>query len=382
MLKAVIFDMDGVLVDSEAIFYEADKVLLESLGKEFDKEYYKQFVGTTCEYMWKKIIKDYDLHLSVEYMDLEGRRIVSELLTKYGGFPDVPFAADFVKRLAGEDIKLAIASSSSKASIERNMDKMGIRNLFDIIVSGEEMERPKPYPDVFLAAAKMLDVKPFECIVIEDSHNGVLAAKAADMACIGYVNENSGNQDLSQADLLLLSFESADLKLLSQVHCHTFNEPFQVLETDRLLVQEMTDTDILLFKEMVEKEDIEEVTGLSSEKYRETLGNDTYMSCYRENMYKFYGLGIWALKLRENGKTIGFAGADENMMLSYIVDEDYRRKGYASEALKEIIKYIFLSTEEEYIYCKINDTNTASLKVAENLGFIKTGDLWRIKNEQ
>ncbi len=404
MLKAVIFDMDGVLVDSEAIFYEADKVLLNNLGKEFSKEYYKQYVGTTSEYMWTKIIKDYDLDLTVEYMDEEGRRIVRELLEEQGGFLEVPYAGDFVRRLAGvgevqgdkamkvtENVAesaqevcqkspfLAIASSSSKASIERNMDRMGIRQHFDAIVSGEDMERPKPYPDVFLAAAGALGVKPEECIVIEDSKNGVLAAKAAGMACVGYVNENSGDQDLSKADVLLMGFEEADYDFINMVYCHTFNEPWKVTSTHRLDIVEMSDEDIKIFHELLKKEDIREVTGLSHNEYNATLGDDTYMSAYRKNMYKFYGYGMWAIKIKDNGETIGFAGVDENMRLSYIISEPYRRKGYCTEALKAIIDYMEMTTEED-IFCNISEENTASIKVAEKMGFIKFENSWRKRN--
>ena len=95
---------------------------------------------------------------------------------------------------------IAIASSSPRLFIEAVVEKIGIQQYFTIIVSGEEVERSKPEPDIFLKAARLLNVNPFECLVVEDSKSGTIAAKKAGMKCIGYLNLNSGEQDLSQAD--------------------------------------------------------------------------------------------------------------------------------------------------------------------------------------
>jgi len=289
----------------------------------------------------------------------------------------VPFSGEFVKRLNGK-VKLAIASSSSIASIERNMEQLGLRKYFDKVVSGVTVDKPKPAPDVFLKAAEELGVKPEECLVIEDSCNGVKAAKAAGMACIGYVNPNSGEQDLSEADCLLLGFEEAGFDFVEKVYNHTFDIPYTVAETDRLYVVEMSDDDYDVFKELVEKEDVTKITGLTKKDYDRTLGNKEYMKSHRETMYKFYSLGIWALKLKGSEDIVGFAGVDENLNLCYIIDEKFRGKGFCKEAVSRIIKYVFEITGEKCIFAKVSEDNAASVKVVKTLGFEQIGpDLWK-----
>jgi len=113
-------------------------------------------------------------------------------------------------------IKLAVASSSHKRMIEYVLKKLKIIDLFDSIVGAEDIDRSKPDPEIFLISAKRLNVKPEECIVVEDSKLGVEAAKKAGMKCLGYINPSSGKQDLSKADFVAEDFCKLDIqKLLS-----------------------------------------------------------------------------------------------------------------------------------------------------------------------
>ena len=93
------------------------------------------------------------------------------------------------------------------------------------MVSGENIKNPKPAPDIFLAAAEKIGVSPEECIVIEDSANGVNGAKKAGMTAVGYINPNSGDQNLSNADYLVESFEGLEMSFFEMVYCHANNEP-------------------------------------------------------------------------------------------------------------------------------------------------------------
>jgi HAD superfamily hydrolase (TIGR01509 family) len=113
-------------------------------------------------------------------------------------------------------IKLAVASSSHKRMIEYVLKKLEIIDFFDSIVGAEDIDRSKPDPEIFLMSAKRLNVKPEECIVVEDSKLGVEAAKKAGMKCLGYFNPSSGKQDLSKADFVADDFCKLDIqKLLS-----------------------------------------------------------------------------------------------------------------------------------------------------------------------
>jgi HAD superfamily hydrolase (TIGR01509 family) len=112
-----------------------------------------------------------------------------------------------IRELVEQRVPIAVASSSSPALIEMILTKSNLKSYFSVIVSGEEVSQGKPAPDIFLHAAKELGVSPSVCLVIEDSHHGVKAAKSAGMRCIGYQNLNSGKQDLSCADHIVTSYE-------------------------------------------------------------------------------------------------------------------------------------------------------------------------------
>ena len=225
MLKAVIFDMDGVLVDSEPLHYEVNrKTMQEHFDKDLDYEYYKQYIGSTVMAMWNKIIRDFAIegYTAKELFDLSEE--IKERIVSKEGYPEVKGAADFVKAISAK-YKLAVASSSALVNIERNVERLGIATEFDKLVTGLSVPNPKPAPDIFLKAAAELGVKPSECLVIEDSCNGVRAANASGMACIGFINPSSGDQDLSVADYLFESFENIDDRFLEMVYSHHFGEP-------------------------------------------------------------------------------------------------------------------------------------------------------------
>lgn len=225
MLKAVIFDMDGVLVDSEPLHYEVNKITVqERFDIDLNYEYYKQYVGTTVMSMWEKIIKDFSIegYTAKELFDLSEE--VKARLVDEKGYPEVKGVVDFVKSLSSK-YKLAVASSSALPNIERNVCNLGIEDEFDVLVTGLSVAHSKPAPDIFLKAAAELGVEPCECIVIEDSCNGVRAAKAAGMASIGFLNNGFGEQDLSAADYLFEAFENIDAGFLEMVHSHHFAEP-------------------------------------------------------------------------------------------------------------------------------------------------------------
>lgn len=213
MFKAVIFDMDGVIIDSEPIHKKVLLRLLEEFKVTVSDEEYKNFIGLTNTVIWTKIIEKYGITENVE--DLVVRQ-VRENLKEIGERDVEPIDGirELLESLKREKIKIGLASSSPMEGIELVLDKFRIKGYFQEVLSGEDLERPKPEPDIFLKTAKRLGVNPWECVVIEDSKNGVKAAKAADMKCIGYLNPNSGEQDISRADLIVESIEEINIKTL------------------------------------------------------------------------------------------------------------------------------------------------------------------------
>lgn len=224
MLKAVIFDMDGVLTDSEPVHFEANRRIMENFGHELEYGYYKQFIGSTLTHMWQVIKSDYGIEDEIETLNRMSEQASREIIGGEGHIK-IPGACELVEMFSKNKLRLAVASSSGPDVIDEVVSSLGIKQYFDVLVSGVSVQHPKPEPDIFLSAARELSVNSSECIVIEDSANGVSAAKAAGMACIGYINPNSGVQDLSGADYLVESFEGLDMSFFNMVYCHANGEP-------------------------------------------------------------------------------------------------------------------------------------------------------------
>jgi len=208
MTRAVIFDMDGVLVDSQPFHFDVDRAVLASCGRETALEVVQNYAGMSNVNRWTKYKRDFGLKASVETLIATHVRIIMEQLDAAAlqAIPHIPALLDMLK---AQDLRLAVASSSSYDFIYKMLDKLGIRGVFDIVLSGEDMPNSKPAPDIFLRAADMLECAADECVVIEDSASGVQAAGAAKIRCVGFRNVNSGAQDLTGAALIVDDF--ADL---------------------------------------------------------------------------------------------------------------------------------------------------------------------------
>lgn len=216
MIEAVIFDMDGVLIDSEPLHFEVDEMVLKHLQIDNGKHYLERFVGYTNPAMWKIIKEEYQLEQSIEGLIELQMRIKLDYLEK-SNYVAIDGVLELLNKIQAKKIPLAIASSSPRIFIEAVIDKIQIARYFTTWISGEEVPESKPAPDVFLGAAAMLNVQPENCIVIEDSKSGTIAAKSAGMKCIGFQNPNSGNQDLSEADFIFDSFTELHKRLLMMI---------------------------------------------------------------------------------------------------------------------------------------------------------------------
>lgn len=214
MVKAVIFDMDGVLIDSQPIHYKADMTTLEKLGVSISLKQLEQYAGTSNPNRFARFKKDFGIEQSVEEITIIQESIIFDLIAKNNLRP-IKGVKQLLDDLKLHNLKLAVASSSSHKFIDAVLTKINVKDYFDIIVSGEDLKNSKPAPDIFLATANKLNIAPFDCIVIEDSENGVVAALAANMKCIGYINPNSGNQDLSKATLIVNDFAKIDIHRVS-----------------------------------------------------------------------------------------------------------------------------------------------------------------------
>lgn len=194
MMTAVIFDMDGVIADSEYLNVKAKHIQLQMAGVNVDWHYHDKFLGTTHEFMWTEMKKEFGLKEEVPYYIDQWVEVRKKLVEEEGLKP-MPGVVDLIHGLKENGFKLAVASSSLKEDIMKNMDLFGITDYFDAFISGSECENGKPDPEIFLKAAEALGKKPEECIVVEDSTAGVHAAKSAGMYCIGYAPEDAPRVD-------------------------------------------------------------------------------------------------------------------------------------------------------------------------------------------
>lgn len=186
-VSAVIFDMDGVIVDSERLWDDAREELVRETGGRWGANAQRDMMGMSSK-QWSVYVRDVlEVPLPAEEIN---DRVVSRLIELYReDFPLIDGAVESV-RAAAEHWPLAIASSSNRELIDLVVDLAGLRDDFRVTVSSEEAGKGKPEPDVFLKAASLLGADPDECVVIEDSGNGIRAGVAAGMRVIAVPNKD------------------------------------------------------------------------------------------------------------------------------------------------------------------------------------------------
>lgn len=209
MLKAIIFDMDGVLVNSVKPIWESFSILLKDDGVNFSDDYIKKNLATSLRdnlRSWKKEfgIKKYDL---MEFSKKAGA-IQLDLLKDEKVNQNL---FNLLKQAEKTGIKCAVATSSLRWRAEKILSLLNIRELFCIIVTADDIKNHKPAPDVFLEAARRLGVQPEECAVVEDAGNGIEAAKNANMKAIGLVTEYHSADELKLADMVINDFSELSI---------------------------------------------------------------------------------------------------------------------------------------------------------------------------
>lgn len=203
MLKAVIFDMDGVLIDSQPLHFMAEKETAAHFGHPITEGELKQYLGWGEEEFWGELIRKYSFPATLEEMREFDRGIVEEYLRE-AAKPDEALTG-MLSELKGGGMLLSVASSSWKSAIGIVLDGLGVGGYFDAVVCGEEVERGKPEPDIFMLAADKLGVEARNCAVVEDAPSGIRAANAAGMISIALRGSINADLDLSEADEVMES---------------------------------------------------------------------------------------------------------------------------------------------------------------------------------
>jgi HAD superfamily hydrolase (TIGR01509 family) len=206
VIDAVVFDLDGVLLQSEEVWDEVREAYVRDRGGRYDEEIQRAMMGMSSS-EWSRY-----LHETAGVPDGSGeinREVVHRMLARYREhLPLIDGATDAVRRLAAK-YPLGLASSSNRELIDTVLDLAGIAPCFKATVSSEEVAHGKPAPDVYLEAARRLGVEPTRCAAIEDSHGGIRSAKAAGMRVVAIPNPSYPPDDeaLAQADRILRSLD-------------------------------------------------------------------------------------------------------------------------------------------------------------------------------
>lgn len=218
MIKAVIFDMDGVIIDSEPIHSYSLELLLKSYGKIplQNKNELIHVVGFGGDPTYERLIKQYDLKEKIEILRSKRRKIFEDLLKKEKLTPLVG-TSGLLKKLHKNKIKTAIASNRLLEHVLIILDKLGVKKYFDVIIARTPSIRLKPLPDIYLKTANDLGIDPKHCIAIEDSQSGVLSAHAAGMKVIAVPNKYTKSQDFSKADKIVKSLKDIHISVIKNM---------------------------------------------------------------------------------------------------------------------------------------------------------------------
>lgn len=215
-LKAVLFDMDGVIVDTEPLHRKAYFKTFDELEIAVSEELYTSFTGASTKRVFETLIAKYSLSHTHEDLSAIKRAHFKDYFDNDEEFDLIPGVRELIKHYHENGIKLILASSATMVTINMVFEKFGLEQYFSGKISGAALKESKPHPEVFLLAAEMAEEPAESCMVIEDSTNGILAASRAEIFCAAYRSPHSKNQDYTLADIVVSDYEELELDKLSK----------------------------------------------------------------------------------------------------------------------------------------------------------------------
>jgi len=216
MIKAVIFDMDGVLVNSEPLHKKAYYNMFKDFKLDVSENLYESFTGKSTYSICEQLCLKFNLSISPDELVNSKRKHFKNIFENDKSFKMIDGAYELIKDYYKNNLKLVLASSASMATINKVFEKFDLDKFFVGKISGVDLKESKPNPEIFLNAVKVSGHNKRDCIVIEDSTNGIIAANSAKIFCVGYKSKNSINQNYSLADLVISNFNQICFKEISK----------------------------------------------------------------------------------------------------------------------------------------------------------------------
>ena len=204
-MKAIIFDMDGVILNSEPLHIKVCEEILHDLKISIPENFFDKYLGVANPVMWKEIKEELKIEKSVEEL-VQLQESKTFVTIRKISITESPNLIKFLEVLKKENIPCIIASSSPQELINIIVEKLKLESYFKYWISAENYNTSKPDPTIFLEASKKLEISPKHCVVIEDSENGIKAAKKANMKCIAYTKFHIGNPNIKEADVAINNF--------------------------------------------------------------------------------------------------------------------------------------------------------------------------------
>ena len=206
MLKAVLFDMDGVIVDTEPLHRKAYFKMFRDVGIDVNEDLYASFTGQSTINICKRLVNHFSLSETPEHLVKLKRQHFKYLFENDADLALIDGVLNLINDYYNNGLKLVVASSASMPNINRIFDRFDLNQYFMGKFSGADLEQSKPHPEIFIKAATHTGFKKSECIVIEDSTNGIKAAHNAAIFCVGFMSPHSSHQDYSLANITITNY--------------------------------------------------------------------------------------------------------------------------------------------------------------------------------
>lgn len=208
---AAIFDMDGVLMDSVGLNWQAYNEVLERYGKRVATEDIRRYVGKGVHEQVDMLNQDLNLELDTDQFMKD---VYQPMRALFKNLQPNPGVVDFLNKLKNAQVPIALGTGNSREEAKQRLSTMGIEEYFDTVVTQEDTDLHKPNPDVYLKAAANLGVPAEDCVVFEDAPSGIEAAKKAGMKCVAIKTPYAEAEAISSADKVINSFEDINLETI------------------------------------------------------------------------------------------------------------------------------------------------------------------------